>query len=60
MKIFISSKSVAEQSVGPDEKAMSFVINLRVDGSPILSMPVDKKDFDSYEVGKYYDITPSS
>ena len=56
MRVFITSKSAAEQYVGDKEKALTFVINLQIGESAILTVPVLKKDFDKYEVGKYYDI----
>lgn len=59
MKVYIASKSAAESAIGPAEKALSFVINIQVnrETAEIVSVPVDQKDFDKYEVGKYYDIT---
>ncbi len=57
MKVFILSKSAAEQYVAKDEKALTFVMNVKFIDSQVVSVPVDKEDFDKYEVGKYYDIT---
>lgn len=59
MKVFIVSKSAAESCVGDNNKALTFMIILQINTEMAehVSVPVDKKDFDKYEVGKYYDIT---
>lgn len=58
MKVLIASKSAAESYLGGSDKALTFVINIQVNSetAAIVPVPVDKKDFDKYEVGKYYDI----
>lgn len=68
MRVLIASKSAVEAHMGGTEKSLSFVINIQVftpllrsndtgEARPVYPVPVDKKDFDRYEVGIYYDIT---